>query len=79
MPPFLVCYDMPRMSGLWAVVEAPSAEAITAKYPEVVVVTERPPWMSEDDYQRMRDDPLWLDEEVPSGIFHVVVTDRART
>lgn len=79
MTSFLVCYDLPRMSGLWAVVEAPSAEAIIAKYPEVAVVTERPPWMSEDEYERKRADPLWLDEEVPSGIFHVVVADRART
>lgn len=35
--------------------------------------------MSQDEYERKRADPLWVDEEVPSGIFHVVVVDRART
>jgi hypothetical protein len=66
------------MSGLWAVVEAPSAEAIVAKYPEVAVVAERPFWMNEEEFDRMRADPLWLDEDVPSGLFHVVVADRGR-
>jgi hypothetical protein len=28
---YLVCYDLPRMSGLWGVVIAPSAASIQAK------------------------------------------------
>lgn len=74
---FLVAYDY-GMGGLWAVVIAPSAEAITARYPEVKVVSERPHWMSEADYARKRSEPLWLDEDVPSGLFRAVVADRSK-
>lgn len=73
---FLVAYDY-GMGGLWAVVIAPSADAITARYPEVAVVEERPHWMS-DEYERERSQPLWLDEDVPSGLFHVVVAERSK-
>lgn len=34
--------------------------------------------MPDEDYERTRADPLWLDEEVPSGIFRAVVADRER-
>ncbi len=74
---YLIVYDY-GMGGLWAVVIAPSPEAIIAKYPEVAVVPERPHWMSEEDYERKRAEPLWLDEDVPSGIFRAVVADRSR-
>src|SRR5262249_2283848 len=43
---FLVCYDY-GTGGLWGVLVAPSASAISARFPEVVVVERRPDWMGE--------------------------------
>lgn len=72
---FLVAYDY-GTGGLWAVVEAPSADAILAKYPEVVVAETRPEWMTDDRYEQLALEPLRLDEEPPSGMFRAVVADR---
>jgi hypothetical protein len=73
----LVAYDY-GMGGLWAVVIASSPEAISARYPEVAVANERPHWMTDERYRELSDDPVWLDEEVPSGIFRAVLADRDR-
>ena len=75
---YLVCYDMPRMSGLWGVLIAPSAEAIHATFPELSVAAALPSWMDEDTVIEMRETPLWLDEEPPQGLLGVVVADRYR-
>jgi hypothetical protein len=75
---FLVAYDY-GTGGLWAVVVAPSRQAILSAYPEVVVVDERPAWMSAEKYEQMRGDPLWLDDMPPQGLFRVVLADRERT
>jgi hypothetical protein len=72
---FLVAYDY-GMGGLWAVLLAPSEAAIAEKYPELVVVPEPPKWMDSDQYQRLRDKPLWLDDDPPQGMLHAVVADR---
>ena len=77
MSTFFVAYDY-VMGGLWAVVEAPSADSIAAKYPEVAVAEERPPWMTQERYEQLAAEPLQLDEDVPSGIFRAVVADRDR-
>lgn len=77
MSTFLVAYDY-GMGGLWAVVEAPSADCIVAKYPEVAVAEERPAWMTHERYEQLAAEPLQLDEDVPSGIFRAVVADRDR-
>jgi hypothetical protein len=42
---YLVAYDY-GMGGLWAVMVAPSADAITAVYPELGIAEERPPSMA---------------------------------
>jgi len=71
---FLVAYDY-GMGGLWAILMAPSADAITEKYPELGVAAKRPPWMGDDRYEQLRSDPLWLDDP-PSGILKAVIADR---
>jgi len=73
---YLVAYDY-GMGGLWAILIAPSEDAITAKYPELAVAPERPPWMDDDRYDRLRGEPLWLDDP-PSGILRAVVADREK-
>jgi hypothetical protein len=77
MDEHLIAYDY-GTGGLWAVVIAPSALAIRDKYPEVAIATERPNWMTDEEFERLRQEPLWLDEEVPSGLFGVVIADRSR-
>jgi hypothetical protein len=74
---WLIAYDY-GMGGLWGVMIAPSAEAIRAKYPELSVVDERPRWMTEERYAKLRSDPLWLDDEVPTGLLKAAVADRDR-
>lgn len=73
---YLVCYDMPRMSGLWGVLIAPSRVAIAARFPELFIADARPAWMDADELSRMRETPLWLDDEPPQGLLGVVVADR---
>jgi hypothetical protein len=75
---YLVCYDMPRMGGLWGVVIAPSADSIQAKYPELAIVESLPTWLEEAELARMRETPLWLDDEPPQGLLRSVVADRER-
>jgi hypothetical protein len=75
---YLVCYDLPRMSGLWGVLIAPSVEAIRATYPELMIADSLPGWMDEDEVVRMRETPLWLDDEPPQGLLRALVADRNR-
>ena len=74
----LVCYELPRMSGLWGVLMAPGQEAILERYPELCIVVELPSWMDSDQLQRMREAPLWLDDDPPQGLLGVLVSDRDR-
>lgn len=75
---YLVCYELPRMSGLWGVLIAPSLASIQVKYPELAVVESLPAWMDEAELARMRETPLWLDDDPPQGLLHALMTDRER-
>jgi hypothetical protein len=72
--PFLVAYDYGG-SGLWAILMAPTVQAIADKYPELTVIQVRPTWMTADRYEELFGRPLWLDDP-PSGILNAVVADR---
>lgn len=74
---FLVCYDLPRMSGLWGVLIAASADEIRSTYPEVVIVDHQPRWMTDDRLAQLRQTPLSI-HEAPQGLLKVVVADRGR-
>lgn len=75
---FLVCYDY-GMGGLWAVLIAPSEDAITSKYPELSVADSQPIWMTDEEVARLRSEPIWLDEDPPTGILVALLADRDRT
>jgi hypothetical protein len=45
--PFLTVYDY-GMGGVWRVLLAESEAEIAAKYPELTVIVEQPPWMSNE-------------------------------
>lgn len=74
---FLVCYDY-GMGGLWAVLIAPSEDAIKSKYPELSIASSQPAWMTDDRMARLRSEPLWLDDDPPTGILVALLADRDR-
>jgi hypothetical protein len=71
---FLVCYDY-GMGGLWAVMIAPSKTAISKTYPELLFAVEQPGWMTDEYFEKLRSDPLWLDSP-PTGILNALLADR---
>jgi hypothetical protein len=70
---YLVVYDY-GMGGLWALVAAESADSIIAKFPELAVVSERPDWLDDKQYQRL--ERLDLDSPKPEGLLEVIVAER---
>ena len=50
---YLTVYDY-GMGGVWTFILAPSADAITEKYPQLEVVSEPPPWMVEEGIEKTR-------------------------
>ena len=75
---YLVCYELPRMSGLWGVLIAPSMASIQVEYPELDIVESLPTWMGEEQLARLRAAPLWLDDDPPQGLLHALVAARER-
>jgi hypothetical protein len=72
---FLVAFDY-GMGGLWAYVEAESAEEIRAKFPELKIVRRPPDWMTPEDAEQIRrTDTYNLDEE-PRGLLAVILNER---
>jgi hypothetical protein len=49
-----------------------------AKYPQLLIVDSPPTWMDEAELARMRETPLWLDEDPPQGLLRALVADRER-
>jgi hypothetical protein len=74
---FLVAYDY-GMGGLWGVVVAESADQIVTRYPEVVIAAERPAWMDDADFERLRREVLDINSRGDEGIFKAVVADRSK-
>ncbi|MDQ1538729.1 MAG: hypothetical protein QOE58_3122 [Actinomycetota bacterium] len=72
---FLVCYDY-GMGGIWGVFMARSQQEILDVYPELVVVLERPKWMTEQDYLGLCDRELHDIDGAPWGILNAVLADR---
>ena len=74
---FLVVYDY-GMGGLWGTLIAPSRAAISAKYPELVIVDAPPAWMDDAELAKLRSAPLWLEEDPPQGLLRALNSDRTR-
>lgn len=53
----LVCYNYGRVA-CGGVFLARSPREITTVYPDLTVIDERPKWMTEEDYERLRDREL---------------------
>jgi hypothetical protein len=76
---YLVCYDMPRTSGLWGVLVAPSLSSIREAFPELAIVDSLPAWMTEAELASMRDSALHIDDDPPGGLLRALIADRGRT
>jgi hypothetical protein len=68
---YLVAHDY-GMGAVWAVVTADSADAIVRKFPELTVVSCRPPWLNDEEYERLP--RLKLDP--PTGFLQTIVEER---
>ena len=75
---YLVCYDY-ETGGLWAAVLARSEDEIHRYYPELIIVPERPTWMSEQHYQGLLDRECHDIDGQPWGVLDAVLADRERT
>jgi hypothetical protein len=65
---YLAVYDY-GMGGVWAVISAPSKEAILSKYPVLEIVAERPTWMQPHLYEEIaRRSSFDLDDPPPDWI-----------
>ena len=74
---FLVCYDY-GMGGLWGTFLARSEQEIHDLYPELLVVRERPKWMTDEDFEGLLDRELHDIDGAPWGILNAVLADRDR-
>ena len=72
---YLVAYDY-GMGGLWGVIVARSAEEILAQYPELSIVSDRPKWMSDDEYERIAADETHDIDGAPWGMLNAVIDER---
>jgi hypothetical protein len=63
---YLVAYDY-GMGGVWAILAARSEQEIYEKYPDLKVVDGRPAWMSDADYNNIRDKSSFDIDTVPEG------------
>ena len=74
---YLVGYDY-GIGGLWGVMFARSAEEIARTYPELRIVHQRPPWMNDELYDRLRDHEFYDIDAAPWGMLNAVLADRSR-
>jgi hypothetical protein len=70
---YLACYDYGQ-GGVWVVVSAHSAEAITGRYPELQVASQRPAWLDDSQYERL---PRHLLDASPTGVLQTIVEGRS--
>jgi hypothetical protein len=72
--PFLIAFDYMK-AGYWGVMSARSESEIRAKWPELMIVRDRPHWMSQDDYANYLDHAYDIDG-APHGILNIIVDSR---
>jgi hypothetical protein len=74
---FMVAYDY-GTGGLWGFVRAESEEEIHRVYPELVIVHERPAWMTDESYAQMEQRETYDLGAPPTGMLKAIVADRDR-
>ena len=63
---FLVVYNY-GMGGIWAVIQARSANVILQKYPSLKVETQRPNWMTNDHFDKIAAARTFDIDDPPTG------------
>ena len=74
---FLIAYDY-GMGGLWGAMRARSEGEIKAKYPELGIAHERPPWMTDERYEQICHEELHDIDGAAWGILNAVLADREK-
>ena len=74
---FLVAYDY-GMGGLWGAMLARSEAEIKAKYPELGIANERPPWMTDARYEQICNEEQHDIDGAPWGILNAILADREK-
>jgi hypothetical protein len=74
---FLAVYHY-GMGGVWVIMRAQTEQEISAKYPELMVVNERPAWMTDDLYAKIAEKLLFDIEQEPSGWLLELVHERSK-
>jgi hypothetical protein len=70
---YLVAYDYGQ-GGRWALVMAQSAREILDRFPELVVVEDRPGWMTDHYYRRLEGQIHDIDH--PTGLLADILNER---
>jgi hypothetical protein len=78
MPSFLVGYDY-GMGGVWGFVDSPSEAEIRRIYPELKIFHEKPHFMKEASYMKIRSEAHVDVYGPPEGILKAVVGARVKT
>lgn len=73
---YLIAYDY-GTGGLWGAMLARDETEIRMKFPELIIVHERPNWMSEAYYSDLLATPYDIDEP-PRGLLAALLADRDR-
>ena len=73
--PFLVVYDYGQ-GGVWAYVLAESPEQIEREFPELMIVLERPSWMTGDREKRIRENRTVDINEREYGFLADIIRER---
>jgi hypothetical protein len=75
---FLVAFDYEK-SGLWAYVEADSAQAIADLYPELEVFRHPPDWMTPARQDEIRRRSTYRLDEAPRGLLAMILREREKS
>jgi hypothetical protein len=73
---YLSVYDYGQ-GGIWLYLIARSPEEITAKYPELQVVSEHPDWLKGDHLRNVEARTFDIDD-APAGWLETLVKERAK-
>lgn len=63
-------------AGYWGVMNARSEDEIKAKWPELVVLHQRPSWMTAEDYENYEEHPYDIDG-ASYGILNIILNNRS--
>ena len=72
---FIVAYNS-RSGGLWGAIRARSEYELTATWPELLIVRDRPAGLSDEHLSYLYEHELHDIDDAPFGLLHVVAAER---